>query len=266
MGVVRVSTYMIRRNIFKILSVAAFGLLYLFTAIMILIGLPFIFLKLKKAVKFLMRFWARTIFRILGKRLHVEGLENICDNLHFMLVANHASLFDIIAIVSVIPDISWFGHERLLRIPVFRRVLILTDYIPMRKSSYRNTKEMVKLLKCQSGKNNIAIFPEGTRTLSGKVNDFYRGFIILLRASDIDVLPVTLNGFYQFKPKNRSYIDFTAPLEIHIHKPVKRELLINKTDREIADLIKEKIESASTYSILYTQSEDGESNPKLIKA
>jgi 1-acyl-sn-glycerol-3-phosphate acyltransferase len=257
---------MIRINIFKVLSVAVFGLMYLFTALMILIGLPFIFLKLKKPVRFLMRLWAKTIFLIIGKKLHVEGLENIHDNLHFILVANHASLFDIIAIVSVIPDISWFGHERLLRIPVFRRVLILTGYIPLRKTSYRNTKEMVRLLKGESEKNNIAIFPEGTRTLSGKVNDFYRGFIILLRASDVDVLPVTLNGFYQLKPKNRSYIDFTAPLEVLIHKPIERNSLINKTDREIADLIKGKIESASTKSIISNQSEDEETNPNLIKA
>lgn len=257
---------MTRINIYKVLSVAAFGLMYFFTAVMILFGLPFIFMKRRKTVKFLMRIWAKTIFLIIGKRLHVQGLENIRNDLHFILVANHASLFDIIAIVSVIPDISWFGHERLLRIPVFRRVLILTDYIPMKKTSYRNTKEMVSLLKAKSEKQNIAIFPEGTRTLSGKVNDFYRGFILLLRASDIDVLPVTLNGFYALKPKNRSYIDFSAPLEVIIHQPMEREFLIRRTDREIADLIKEKIESATTYNVMISPPDNGEINPKFIKA
>ncbi|MGD0583456.1 MAG: lysophospholipid acyltransferase family protein [Bacteroidales bacterium] len=251
---------------YKILSVPAFGLMYIFTAIMILIGLPFIYLKMKKTVKVLMRFWAKSIFLIIGKKLQIEGRENIHNDIHFILVANHASLFDIIAIVSVIPDISWFGHERLLKVPFFRRVLILTDYIPMRKASYRNTKEMISLLKDQSGKNNVAIFPEGTRTLSGKINDFYRGFILLLRASDIDVLPVTLNGFYSLKPKNRFYIDFGIPLQMIIHPSIERESLISLSDREIADVVKCKIESATTDNPIISQAEDGDINTKLIKA
>ncbi|HVN59097.1 MAG TPA: lysophospholipid acyltransferase family protein [Bacteroidales bacterium] len=202
---------------------------------------------MKRVVKSMMRFWARTIFLLIGKKPDVYGRENIHDNLHFILVANHSSLFDIIAIISVFPDISWFGHERLLKVPIFRRVLILTDYIPMRKATFRNTKEMISLLKQEAADNNIAIFPEGTRTVNGKVNDFYRGFILLLRSRDIDVLPVTLNGFYSLKPKTRFYIDFSSPLSIIIHEPLDRNALINLTDREIAEKVRERIESAKTF-------------------
>ncbi len=253
-----------RITLYKFLTVPAFGLMYLFTALMILIGLPFIYLERKKIVRGMIRFWAKTIFLILGKKVDVTGDRRQYRDLHFILVANHASLFDIIAIVSVFPDISWFGHERLMKIPVFRRVLILTDYIPMRKASYRNTREMIDLLKQQAGKNNIAIFPEGTRTLNGKVNDFYRGFILLLRSSDIDVLPVTLNGFYALKPKNRFHIEFSTPLSIVLHQPIKREMIINKSDSEIAELVRAEIESAKTPEPEHTQ--DGHLKPKLIKA
>lgn len=236
--------FMVRIIIFKILSVPAFGMMYLFTALMIFTGLPFVYLRQKRIVKFMMRFWARTIFRITGKKVHIKGKENIHKDLHYILVANHSSLFDIVAIVSVIPGIAWFGHERLLRIPIFRRVLLLTDYIPMRKASVKNTREMVDLLIEKSKTLNIAIFPEGTRTLSGKINDFYRGFILLLRASEgIDVLPVTLNGFYAFKPKSRYWIDFGSRLEVIIHQPLKRDNLIAKTDREIAEMVKITLES-----------------------
>lgn len=237
---------MTRIKILTVISAAAFGFMYLFTATMILIGFPFILFRQKKIVKFMMRFWAKSIFLIIGKKVNVEGAENISKDLHFILVANHSSLFDIIAIVSVIPDISWFGHERLLKIPVFRRVLMLTDYIPMRKTSVRNTKEMISQLIIKSKDHNIAIFPEGTRTKNGKINDFYRGFILLLRATDINVLPVTLNGFYSLKPKSRSWIDFSANLNVIIHKPVERESLIDKSDREIADIVRTIIESSRT--------------------
>jgi 1-acyl-sn-glycerol-3-phosphate acyltransferase len=240
---------MVRNAIFKIISVPVFGIMYLFTAIMVLAGLPFVYLRQKNIVKYMIRFWARTIFRISGKKVHITGKENIRKDLHYVLVANHSSLFDIVAIVSVIPDIAWFGHERLLSIPLFRRILLLTDYIPMRKANVKNTREMVDRLIEKSKTLNIAIFPEGTRTLSGKINDFYRGFILLLRSSEgIDVLPVTLNGFYEFKPKTRYWIDFGSRLEIIIHEPLQREKLIVKTDIEIADVVRRTLESMASFN------------------
>ena len=206
--------------------------------------MPVIFLRLKGAVRVLMRFWASSVFLIIGKKLYVEGQENIKKGGKYILIANHSSLFDIIAITSFFPGISWFGHERLMKIPVFRTILKMTDYVPMRKTSIRNTKVMIDKLISKSKGHTIAMFPEGTRTLDGKVNAFYRGFIHILRASEINVLPVTLNGFYVLKPKNRFYINFSSRISVIIHEPVSRESLIDKDDSEIISILKTLIESS----------------------
>jgi 1-acyl-sn-glycerol-3-phosphate acyltransferase len=234
-------------KIYSILTVSAFGILYIFTALVIIIGLPFVYLKWKSIVRILMLFWAKSVFLIIGKKLYVEGLNNIEKNGKYLLIANHSSLFDIIAITSFFPGISWFGHERLLKIPVFSNVLKMTDYVPMRKASIRNTKEMIEKLIQKSKGHTIAMFPEGTRSLDGKVNDFYRGFIQVLRASEINVLPVTLNGFYILKPKNRFYINFSSRISVIIHEPVSRELLIDKNDAEIISYLKNIIESSLSF-------------------
>jgi 1-acyl-sn-glycerol-3-phosphate acyltransferase len=236
-----------RIRAYTLLTIAAFGILYLFTVIMVILGLPVVFLKFKGAVRFLMRFWAKSVFLIIGKRLHVEGLDKIKKDGKYILIANHSSLFDIIAITSFFPGISWFGHERLLKIPVFRQILKMTDYVPMRKASFRNTKEMIDRLISKSKGRTIAMFPEGTRTLDGKVNEFYRGFIHVLRASEINILPVTLNGFYILKPKNRFYINFSSRISVIIHEPVSREQLIDKNDSEIISILKNIIESSLVY-------------------
>jgi 1-acyl-sn-glycerol-3-phosphate acyltransferase len=233
-----------RLKLYSVLTVPAFGILYLFTSIMVIIGMPFLFLRMKKVVLFLMQFWARSVFLIIGKKLHIEGVENIHKEGRYILIANHSSLFDILAIISFYPGLSWFGHERLTKIPVFKQVLKLTDYVPMRKSSIKNTKEMINQLIEKSQGHTIAIFPEGTRSLNGKVNDFYRGFIILLRSADIDVLPVTLNGFYGLKPKNRFSIGFNSRLSVIIHDPINRNELISRDDSEIINIVKGKIESS----------------------
>jgi len=233
-----------RIRIYTILTVTAFSLLYLFTGFMVILGLPFVFLRMKGAVRFIMRVWAKSVFLIIGKKLHVEGLENIRKNGKYILIANHSSLFDIIAITSFFPGVSWFGHERLLKIPVFRSLLKMTDYVPMKKASIKNTKEMIDRLIQKSKGHTIAIFPEGTRTLNGKVNAFYRGFIHVLRASEINILPVTLNGFYILKPKNRFYINFSSRISVIIHEPIERKLLIEKDDSEIISILKNLIESS----------------------
>ena len=88
------------------------------------------------------------------------------------------------------------------------------------------------------------MFCDPPRTLNGKINDFYKGFIYLFRTSDIGILPVTLNGFYKLKPKNRFYINFNTKLEVVIHKPIRRDELVEKSDTEIIETIKSVIESA----------------------
>jgi len=248
-------------RVYTILTVTAFGILYLFTGIIVVIGILLAYLRLKGAVRFIMLIWARSVFLIIGKRLHIEGQENIKKAGKYILVANHSSLFDIMAIIAFLPGVSWFGHARLLNIPVFRQILKMTDYVPMKRASIKNTKEMIDRLIEKSKGHTIAIFPEGTRTQDGKVNEFYRGFIHVLRASEINVLPVTLNGFFVLKPKNRFYINFSSRIGVIIHEPLSRELLIDKNDAEIINIIKNIIESSLVSLQLPENSEYSISTP-----
>ena len=233
-----------RIRIYTFLTVLAFGVLYLFTGLVVIVLVPLAFLRQKRAVRLVMQFWAKSAFIIIGKKLHIEGKENIKKTGKYILIANHASLFDIMAIISFFPGVSWFGHERLLKVPIFSQVLKMTDYVPMKRASIANTREMLDRLIEKSEGHTIAIFPEGTRTEDGKINDFFRGFIQVLRASEINVLPVTLNGFFILKPKNRFYINFSSRISVFIHEPLSRASLIDKDDAEIISIIKNIIESS----------------------
>jgi 1-acyl-sn-glycerol-3-phosphate acyltransferase len=233
-----------RSRFYAIITVPFFGVLYLYTAIGVFIILIFALLQLKRPIEVLTRLWAKSIFLILGKKFRVTGLENIERKKKYILLANHGSLFDIVAIMSFYSGISWFGHERLLKVPLFGKILQMTDYIPFKEPTYRNTKKMIEQLTHNSEHKTIAIFPEGTRTLNGKINQFYRGFIHLYRNREIEILPVTLNGFYELKPKNRFYINFDSKLEVIVHKPIKREELDGMNDCEILDTVRFIIESA----------------------
>lgn len=229
-------------NIF--LTVLVFGILYVFTGISVIVLMLFSWLNAKRAVQFISMAWAKIVFILIGKRLKISGKENISPNEKYILVANHASLFDIVAIISFFPTVSWFGHERLLKVPVFGKFLKMTDYVPFREPTITNTRHMLEQLMEKAKNQSVALFPEGTRTTSGKINPFFRGFIYLFRTRQVQILPVTLNGFYDLKPKNRFYINFGSKLEVVIHKPIPYEELINLGDREIIARVKTVIESA----------------------
>jgi 1-acyl-sn-glycerol-3-phosphate acyltransferase len=232
-----------RSQLYALISIPVFAILYSYTAFGVFIILIFAWLNMKQPIRFLSQIWAKSVFLIMGKKFRIIGKENIKKECRYILVANHASLFDIVAIMSFYPGVSWFGHERLLKIPLFGRILKITDYVPFKEPTVKNTRQMLDQLVQKSRSQTVAIFPEGTRTLDGKINDFYKGFIYLFRTNEIAILPVTLNGFYKLKPKNRFYINFDSKLDVIVHKPIVREELIGKSDIEIIERVKSIIES-----------------------
>ncbi len=231
-------------GIYKILSVIVFAILYIYTIVGVIIIILLSWLNAGKLIRSLTGFWAKSVFLLMFKRLHITGQENIKKEEKYILISNHASLFDIVAIMSFYPDVSWFGHERLLKIPVFGHFLKLTDYVPFKEPTFRNTRHMLEQLLQKSKDRSVALFPEGTRTIDGKINPFFRGFIYLFRSRDIDILPVTLNGFFDLKPKNRFYINFGSKLSVIIHEPVSKETLAEKDDAQIIETVRTIIESA----------------------
>jgi 1-acyl-sn-glycerol-3-phosphate acyltransferase len=235
---------MIFSGIYTLLTIPVFGILYVFTAVGVFFLIILTWINARKPARLLTKLWAKSVFLLLFKKLRIYGRENIDKNEKYILLANHASLFDIVAIVSFYPEISWFGHERLLKVPVFGRFLKMTDYVPFKEPTVTNTRHMLEQLMEKAKNQSVALFPEGTRTTSGKINPFYRGFIYLFRTRNISILPVTLNGFYDLKPKNRFYINFGSKLDVVIHKPIPHQTLEKKSDNEIIDTVKTIIESS----------------------
>ncbi len=231
-------------HLFWVLSIPVFIIIYLITALTVAILLPFAYFGSERVVKSIIVGWSRLIFMAMGKRLRVQGKANILKDQRYILLANHSSLFDILAIMVFSPDVSWFGKEYLVKIPVFGRLLKMINFVPMRAADLGNTRNMIAQLAEKTNGHTVAIFPEGTRTVDGSINKFRKGFLHVLRASELSILPVTLNGFYRFKPKNRFYINFGVKLRVIIHQPINAFDLIHKPDSEIIDHIKGIIESA----------------------
>lgn len=68
---------MLQRRFYTILSVPVFIYLYAYTAMVVFLILIQAALKWKMGIRILIRFWARTVFPLMGKKLHIEGKKHI---------------------------------------------------------------------------------------------------------------------------------------------------------------------------------------------
>jgi len=235
-----------RTFILFLYTVLAYSVLYPFTFLNVIIVLLLNIFGFQKAIKLVLKFWAYGTFFIIGKFFSIKGRENINKERKYILMANHASMFDIMGIMAICPDISWFGRAHLLKIPVFGKVLEIINYIPMKSTDLRNAKHMIEQLIRKTENQTVAIFPEGTRTKNGDMNSFRKGFLHVLKASKLDILPVSLMGFYDFNPKNRFYFNYPKKLSAQIHPPIPYSELEKLDDNEIINRVQSIIGLAAS--------------------
>lgn len=66
---------------------------------------------------------------------------------------------------------------------------------------------------------SLVIFPEGTRTKTGKIGDFKRGAFLLASEFNLPVVPLSIDGAYDIMPKD-SYFPGYGKITLTIHKPI----------------------------------------------
>ena len=146
--------------------------------------------------------------------------------------------------MNLFPDASILVHSFLSRVPVVGFLLKSTGAIFVQQKQFGKTKQSIDEMLKQGENKSIIILPEGGRSPDGLIGTFRRGFIYILRHSSMDLLPVTLRGFYSLKPLKRPYLDPDSDLEIVIHKPINRSIIENLDNEILLKLTVETIKEA----------------------
>jgi 1-acyl-sn-glycerol-3-phosphate acyltransferase len=172
----------------------------------------------------LARAWARSTLRICGVRVHVRGLERVPMNRSYVYVSNHASMFDIPAILASVPDqIRILYKKELNWIPIFGWGLKLGSYIAIDRKrgadAMRSLDEAAEKIRTGA---SVLLYAEGTRTRDGKLQPFKRGAFNLAAKAGVPIVPLTVNGSYMLMPKSSFVVQpgevelvLEAPIEIH---------------------------------------------------
>ncbi len=176
--------------------------------------------------------FSRGILAIAGIKVKTSGLENIEKGKAYIYVSNHSSQFDIAVLQSVIPGkISMFFKKELAKIPLFGWQLWAGPYIIIdRKNpdSARKSLDKAKWLLSEK-KISVLLFAEGTRSVSGEVQQFKRGAFNLAGKVAFPIIPVTISGSQKIMPKGKLKIN-PGVISVHFDKPVNTENINSRQD------------------------------------
>lgn len=152
------------------------------------------------------------LFRKLGKaltrvnpawRLHISG-EAISDPRRpYVVVSNHQSLADIPLISNLPWEMKWMGKMELFKLPFIGWMMRLAGDISVdRKNPRSGAKALIKAQRYLEQRCSVIIFPEGTRTLDGRVRRFTDGAFHLAIRAKVPILPLVIEGSRDCIPKN----------------------------------------------------------------
>jgi 1-acyl-sn-glycerol-3-phosphate acyltransferase len=189
------------------------------------------------------RTFARAILFICGAKLQIDIKGNIEKEKEYIIVSNHLSYLDIpVLMVSLPKNIRFIYKKSLTNIPIFGWSLYFGGYVPIDRKNARSAIESLKkAVKRFKNSISIAIFPEGTRSITGETAEFKKGIFMLAELAEVDIIPVSIIGTNLILRKDSFNIN-PGIVKVIIEEPVKfvkDKQLLNKIRDVIVSNINE---------------------------
>ena len=200
----------------------ALSSLILFPIAVVLFCLTFAFDRRRWAMHHFTSFWANLYtwlnpawpVRIYGRdRMHEAGPT--------VIVANHLSLVDILVLFRLRSHFKWVSKQENFNVPLIGWNMTLCGYIPLRRGTARSIRSM--MLKCDEairGGSSIVMFPEGTRSSTGRLRTFKSGAFEIAKRNGVPVQPIVLRGTGDALPKRGFVLQGRHPISIEVLDPI----------------------------------------------
>ena len=159
-------------------------------------------------------------FRVI-RRFEVSGLERVRQGGPYLVIANHPTLIDVVAVVGMLPHCNCIVKNALWRNPFMGIGLRAAGFIP-------NNHPDQLMRDCDRSFHigrSLMIFPEGTRSPRGGLRSFNRGAAHIAARMDVPVVPVVIRcdpptllkhePWYRVPPRAVDFtLEFQEPLQI----------------------------------------------------
>jgi 1-acyl-sn-glycerol-3-phosphate acyltransferase len=229
----------------KIITYIQAFLIVLWTAFCGLLGLLLLLLTWNQiwVMKIMSHYiWSTVICFVSGVRVKATGLENIDRRGSYIYVANHSSLFDIVAVcrASNVP-MFYIAKKELKKIPIMGHFMTAVGMIFVDRKDRESAMKSMRMAgeKIRGGKNVIA-FPEGTRSKDGNVQVFKRGSFVIAKESRVGVSPIAIKNAINILRSGSSDLR-SGTILVHFEKPIQPETFASKSEEEIANICRDII-------------------------
>ena len=192
----------------------------------VVVVIPFLLLCLLTGLKDPLISYARWLMKlsawILRVKVETQGLENIDRADPCIFMANHESFLDGPLLFMVIPRaLRVILKKSVFRLPVVGIGMRHVGFVPVdRKRARGGVRSIDKAAALMNKKGwSFLIFPEGTRSLDGRLQDFKRGGFFLALASGAPIAPVTIGGTFELMPKGSWWVK-SGTVRVEFHETV----------------------------------------------
>lgn len=183
-----------------------------------------------------------------GWTCRFHGLEKIQEDKTYVLAANHQSYWDIMVLYGLHRSFKWVSKAEIFKIPFVGWNMMLNQYVAIARSDLKSIKDMMN--DCQKWLKqgvSIMIFPEGTRSDDGNLQEFRDGPFKMAMVAGVPVVPIVVTGTREILPKGKWTLKFKHSIDVYVLDPVEpTEFGRNvKAYRDhVRDLMVERLESA----------------------
>lgn len=193
------------------------------------------------------RLWCRWLLRVSGVSVRLEGIEHIAPDRPQVIVPNHVSWYDVLAIGGHMPKrYRFIAKKELADVPLWGRAWQAAGHIPVDRANRQIAVESLDHAGrvVREDGSAIVIFPEGTRSSTGELLPFRKGAFMLALHNGFDIVPTAVIGSRDVLPKSgwrvrpgRIIVRFAAPITTAGCTVEDRDTLIARTQADMQTMI-----------------------------
>lgn len=186
------------------------------------------------------RSWMVLFLKLAGIRITVMGAEKLDRKECYVFFANHSSLLDIpVLFASVKNHLAFIAKKELFWIPIMGWGMKGMGHVSIDRGSARKAfvsfKKAVARLKRE--RLSLVLFPEGTRSVDGRLGEFKQGSFSLAMEAGVKVVPVAIRNSGACLPKKKLLVR-AGEITITIGDPI---VVSGMEKRALMELVREKI-------------------------
>lgn len=192
--------------------------------------------------------WSNTIFLAAGVKVTIEGLDRLDRNASYIFMSNHLSHLDTPAFMKKLPfKIRFFVKKELLNIPIFGQAIYMGKHIIIDRKNTESAKRSINDAKKRIKKMGLSIlvFPEGTRSKTGKLGEFKKGGFVLAIETGIPIVPIAIEGSFALLPTHTLLIK-SGSINIKVGSPIPVDGYTLEQKQELMDRVRSAIEGLGT--------------------